>query len=104
MRGRREDSDETHRHYRYVDYVKASLGLVFGVGAVLMGIVPSETAVDHGHTLHVGQTLILALMCGLMIDAPGVTRLASVVIDAVPFSPRRSAPPATIEEKEEKDD
>lgn len=74
-------------HYAYVRKTKAALGIVFALTALASVWFGGDKVVILG----------LALMSGIMLDAPSVTQLVSVVVKAIPWSKNGTPPPSTDE-------
>ena len=76
---RRDDQGLRANYYRFVRVAKAAVGLIFAMGAFTVAVNGGDEKMVLG----------LALIAGLMFDAPGVTKLAEMVIGALPWMPAR---------------
>lgn len=83
---RNRDMDQ---HFDFVRKVKALLGVMFGVGALISVYAEQDTKIVLG----------LAIMAGMMLDAPSVTKLVSVIVKAIPWSKNGTSPPTEEDER-----
>lgn len=79
------DGDAGKRYWLFVRVSKAVVGLICAMGAYV-----STTSASPSWEIVVG----LAVVAGLMFDAPSVTRFTELVIGAIPWTPSR---PSEIE-------
>ena len=76
---RRDDNDATRSLYFLTRTIKAAMGILALVGAVVVAV--------WGHAEGLNMVLMvlgLALVGGLMLDAPSVTNALSLVLQLLP--------------------
>lgn len=75
---REGDRASERQYWLFVRGSKAVVGVICAMGAYAAAV----------RTGSVEVTLGLAIIAGLMFDAPGITRLVSHVVEALPWTPK----------------
>jgi hypothetical protein len=83
-------------YWRSVRLLKGVLGVLSLVAALIVYVTPQE-GLEHNHLIHAGISVVFILFAGMMIDVEGTTKLARLVIDALPWTP---SPPPTPDEED----
>lgn len=83
---RRTDSQREARFWYAARFAKAMVGLVFAAAAMWVAVEHAGAMDRLTYGVVVGT---FALLAGLMFDAPGVTRLLGMVLDALPWTADR---------------
>jgi hypothetical protein len=86
-------------YWRSVRLLKGVLGVLSLVLAVIVYVTPQE-GLGHNHFVHAAISVGFILFAGMMIDVEGTTRLARLVIDALPWTPNPPLPPPDPDEED----
>jgi len=85
---RNSDGGPEQRYWLFVRYTKAVVGVICAMGAYVAATSPAPSW---------EIVLGLAVVAGLMFDAPSVTRLVEQIIAALPWTP---GPPKKEDQKD----
>lgn len=83
---RSDDSGKEMEYYRFVRYAKAATGIIFAMGAFVM-VVRLEGIQAPMYPV-IGM-LGLGVMSGVMFDIKGITKIVELVVDVLPWAPKK---------------